>query len=327
MCPVLMALAIPATVSAWEPVTTKLLKQEKTGYGGLCGVAVERGTGDVYVNLSDRGIFFSKDQGQTWDRPAGMSPFKGRTEWPGCMMFDPVGGTKRLLVPVVYGDATTLYGAEVRPRVYDIFKKCRHVDWFALDWSDKGVRQFILALKHEAAGLLLVSRDGGKTFTEGGKGFGPAWVFDDRTAVAAEMKSKDRPKPGLLRTTDAGKTWERCGEYRAEALPKWHDGTLYWLVDGALIATTDKGASWKTVCAVKDGKCGPIFGKTAKHLFVLTPKGIIETTNAGANWSRPLPLPKEMKGWSPLSWLDYDPANDVLYVMKMGSELYRKKRQ
>jgi hypothetical protein len=321
---VLLALAMPATAGDWEPVTTKLLKKEKTGFGGLCGVVVDHGTGDLYVNLSDCGLFLSKDQGRTWVRPKGMEPFKGRTEWPGCMLFNPLSQNRHLLVALVYGAPAGIYGAGPKPRLFD--NKCSHVDWVALDWREKGGR-FIVALKHESGGMLLVSRDGGKTFAEGGKGFGPAWIFDDQIAVAAELRSKDRPKPGLLRTTDAGKTWKRSADYRAEALPRWRERTLYWLVEGALIATTDKGASWKKIGAVKDGKCGPIFGKTVKHMFVLTPAGIIETTDAGATWSKPLPLPKGMKGWSPLSWLDYDPIHDVLYVMKMGSELYKMKRQ
>ena len=30
---------------------------------------------------------------------------------------------------------------------------------------------------------------------------------------------------------------------------------------------------------------------------------------------------------SALTWLDYDPKNDVLYVMKMGSDLFRLARK
>jgi hypothetical protein len=156
-----------------------------------------------------------------------------------------------------------------------------------------------------------------------GKGYGPAWVFDKSTAVVAGLKTKEKPKPGLLRTTDGGKTFQPCGDYTATALPKWRNGTLYWLVDGALLTTTDKGESWKKVSEIKDGRYGPIFGKDDKHLFVLTGAGIITSTDGGMSWSKPLALPKEMKGVSPLTWIDYDPVHDVLYTMKMGSDLYR----
>ena len=87
------------------------------------------------------------------------------------------------------------------------------------------------------------------------------------------------------------------------------------------------GESWKKISDVKDGRYGPIFGKDDKHLFVLTQAGIVESTDAGATWSKPLVIPKEMKGVSALTWMDYDPVNDALYVMKMTSELYRLGRK
>src|SRR5262249_31790952 len=155
---------------------------------------------------------------------------------------------------------------------------------------------------------------------------------DGQTAVVAAVKNKDNPKPRLLRTTDGGKTFRPCGDYSpvgrdsAQALPKWRDGTLYWLTDGGLIATADKGETWKKIGEVKDALYGPVFGKDGKHLFVLTKAGVVESTDGGASWSRPLPPPKEMKGLAGLSWLEYDPAHDVLYLMKMGSDLYRLPR-
>ena len=320
----LLAQALPTTAAEWEPVTTDLLKSEKTGFGGLCGVAVDRGMGDVYVNLSDRGLFLSQDQGKTWNRPKGIELFKGRTETPGCMMFDPVAGSRHLLVALVYGAPTTIFGAGPEHRSFD--KKCSHIDWAAVDWTENGGKFVLAAEGTKSGGLLYVSHDGGKTFTDVGKGYGPAWIFDAKTAVAAEMKSKEKAKPGLVRTTDGGKTWKPCGDYSAQALPKWRDGTLYWVVDGALIASADKGETWKKINDVKDGRYGPIFGKTTKHLFILTQAGIIEEQRRrkyDVDETAALPVPKELKGVSSLTWLDYDPVNDVLYVMKMGTELYK----
>jgi hypothetical protein len=187
--------------------------------------------------------------------------------------------------------------------------------------------KFILTLKHEADGLLLVSHDAGKSFDEVGKGYGPAWIFDAKTAVVAEMKSKPNPKPRLMRTTDAGKTFEPCGDFHAKALPRWQKEILYWVVEGALIVTKDQGKSWTKVNDLKDGRCGPVFGKNADHLFVLTQAGIVESTDAGKTWSKAIPAPKEMKGIDLLSWIDYDPKSDTLYLMKMRSELYRWQRK
>jgi photosystem II stability/assembly factor-like uncharacterized protein len=321
---IILGIGITMTASGaeWTAVTTELLKSEKPGYGGLCGVLVDHETGEVYVNVSDQGVFRSADQGKTWKRVGGA--FKGRTEWPGCFMLDPTGKSKKLVIATVYGGPIAI-NADAGDKWKTLDGKSNHVDWFAVDWTDPDMK-FVMALRHESGGALIVSHDAGKSFSEIGKGYGPAWIFDKGTAVVAEMKTKDKPKPALLRTTDGGKTWKPCGEYTTQAIPKWHDGVLYWLVDGALITTTDKGESWKEIAKLKDGRYGPIFGKDAKQMFVLTKDGIVESTDAGATWSKPIALPAEMKGQSPLSWIEYDPKNDVLYVMKMTSELFKMTR-
>jgi photosystem II stability/assembly factor-like uncharacterized protein len=310
----------------WEPVATNLLQSEKTGFGGLCGMVVDHRTGVVWINLSDRGMFRSGDQGKTWKRVSATQP-KGRTETPGCWLLDPTGTSGTMVTALVYGSPIAISTDQATTWKY-LDRKSSHVDWCAVDWTDPELK-FVLALKHESGGLLLASTDGGKSVLEVGKGYGTGWVFDGQTAVVAEARSKDRPNPRLLRTTDRGKTFQSCGHYSpvgrnsAQALPKSYAGTLYWLVEGGLIATTNKGETWNKVAEVKDAQYGPVFGKNAKHLFVLTRAGVVESTDGGVRWSKPLAPPKEMKGIGGLSWLEYDPAHDVLYLMKMGSDLYR----
>ena len=85
LCVLLLFICVAPVLAAdpdWQPVLTDLLKSEKTGFGGLCGVVVDHQSGDVWVNLSDRGMFHSRDQGQTWKRVSDTQP-KGRTETPG----------------------------------------------------------------------------------------------------------------------------------------------------------------------------------------------------------------------------------------------------
>src|SRR5262245_59448250 len=90
---VVAGFAASASAADWEPVTAELIKSEKPGYGGLCGVAVDHSTGDVLINLSDKGLFRSIDQGKSWKK---LGPvIKGRTEWPGCLQLDPTGKSQR----------------------------------------------------------------------------------------------------------------------------------------------------------------------------------------------------------------------------------------
>jgi hypothetical protein len=319
-----LLLAAPAGAAEWQATTAELLKQVKPGYGGLSGVVVDHRNGDVYVDVSDQGIYRSTDQGRTW-KPLGDKRFKGRTEWPGSLMIDPVGKGKRLVVATVYGVPLALGSTDGGMWKF-LSANSRHIDWCALNWGE-AEPTFILALKHESDGLLITSRDGGKTFHDVGKGYGSAWVFDGNTAVVAQMKTKERPQPSLVRTTDGGKTFKPCGSYHAQALPKWRDGTLYWLTSDALIVSTDRGEIWKKRGALQGGRYGPIFGKDGKHLFVLANSGIVESRDGGASWSKPIPLPGELKSVGPLSWMEYDPIHNVLYAMKMGSPLYKLERK
>jgi hypothetical protein len=330
---VCFATAVPAHAAdepGWQAMLGDLVKNEKPGFGGLCGMCVDHATGTIFINISDRGFYRSTDGARSFRRLDGAQP-KGRTEEPGCFLIDPTGRSKRLLTALVYGSPISLRdNAGAAWHMMDF--KSSHIDWCAIDWTDPDTK-FVLALKHEAGGLLIASRDGGKTFTDLGKGYGTGWVFNNTTAVVAQAKTRDRPMPSLMRTIDAGQTWQPCAAYSpvgvnsAQALPRWHkDGLLYWLVDGALVASPDTGATWKKVCDIKDGRCGPVFGETRQHMFVLTGAGIIESTDSGMNWSRPTAPPKDLKGVGGLTWLDYDPKSDALYLMKMGSDLFKLTR-
>ena len=312
--------ALPVASAAaqdWHGVAADLIKSEMPGYGVLRALVVDHATGTVFLNLSDKGIYRSDDCAKTWQRlPA---PVTGRGEAPGGLLLDPIGG-KRLVAAFIYGGPMA-----VSPDFGETWKllaeKSRHVDWCAVDWSDPEMR-FLLTLKHESGGLLLASHDGGKSFDEVGKGFGPAWIFDNQTAVVAELKSKDKPNPRLLRTTDAAKTFQPVADHNAKLLPRWHKDTLYWLTDRALIASVDQGKTWKKLSDVKDARFGPIFGN-GRQMFVLTGSGILESSDAGATWSEPIAAPKEMKGLNLAAWIEYDPVHDILYILKSTSDLYQ----
>jgi photosystem II stability/assembly factor-like uncharacterized protein len=314
-----LLLTASAGAAEWQAIPLDQVTKEKTGFGGLSGLLADHATGDLYVCVSDVGLFRSTDQGKTWERMEKVPP-KGRTEQAGCLLFDPTGKSKRMVLARVYGGPVA-FGAADGGDWRTLDNKSSHIDWCAVDWADPDF-PFILALKHESGGALIASTDGGKTFDEVGKGYGPGWVFDKTAAVVAEAKTKERPKPGLVRTTDGGKTFQPSGDYAATALPKWRDGALYWLTDAGLIRTTDAGKTWEKVGDVKDGRYGPVFGKDAKQMFVLTAAGVAESGDGGATWSKPLPLPKDLQV-TLLTWLDYDPVNDLLYLMKMGSDVYK----
>jgi hypothetical protein len=93
---------------------------------------------------------------------------------------------------------------------------------------------------------------------------------------------------------------------------------------------TPDGPHGKYVQALKeckDAEHGRVSGKNARHKFKLTRDGIVESTDGGATWSEPIALPKSVKGVEGQAWIDYDPKNDILYVMKTGGDLYKLSRR
>jgi hypothetical protein len=102
-------------------------------------------------------------------------------------------------------------------------------------------------------------------------------------------------------------------------------GCVFLLVDGKGVYCSGFGAesfkpvdeTWEQVCRLKT--------RDAKHRFELTKSGIIETTDGGATWSKPIPVPKGFEV-SAETWIEYDAKHDLLYLMKKGSDLYKLAR-
>src|SRR5262245_34171056 len=127
------ALAGPATAGDWVTLTADLVKENKPGFGGVSGVLVDRTTGHVFVWLSDKGLFHSTDRGQTWKLTG--KPAKGRTETPGCILVNPTGPLKTMIIPLVYG-SPIIVGDLAKLAWTTLDKQTMHVDWVALDWTD-----------------------------------------------------------------------------------------------------------------------------------------------------------------------------------------------
>jgi hypothetical protein len=102
-------------------------------------------------------------------------------------------------------------------------------------------------------------------------------------------------------------------------------GCVFLLVKGKSVYCSPAGAesfklveeTWKEVCGLKTGD--------AKHRFKLTRSGILESTDDGATWSRPIPLPRDFQ-ISKQTWVEYDAKHDVLYLIKKGGDLYKLAR-
>ena len=237
------------------------------------------GTGDIVVNLSDKGFYRSTDQGKTWMRACRQAHQRPHGN-AGLSLLDPFGKSKKIVTPWYTVRRSWPAATAVRTGRRCTTSRVTSIG-APVDWSDPDMK-FVLTLKHESGDLLLVLRDGGQNFEDVGKGYGPAWIFDGKTAVVAEAKSKTKPKPRLLRTTDGAKTFEavRRLSRQGAAAGTTAFSTGSWTAPSFPPRT--QGKSWQKLGNVKDGRFGPVFGKDAKHMFVLTGAGVIESTDGGA---------------------------------------------
>ena len=97
------------------------------------------------------------------------------------------------------------------------------------------------------------------------------------------------------------------------------EGKVYCSAAGAgnfkLVSET-----WQQVCAHAQKVSNP------KHVFILTDTCIKESTDGGTTWLKSIALPKDFVVNSQ-TWVQYDGTNDVLYLMKNKSDLYKLARR
>src|SRR5262249_12772387 len=104
-------------------------------------------------------------------------------------------------------------------------------------------------------------------------------------------------------------------------------GCVFLLVEGKGVYCSPAGAnSFKPVTETWQEVCDHAQKKSdSKHQFLLTDSGIKESTDGGMTWLKPISLPKDFVITSQ-TWVEYDATNDVLYLMKKGSDLYKLAR-
>ncbi|HLX64198.1 MAG TPA: hypothetical protein VKX17_23195 [Planctomycetota bacterium] len=302
----------------WLPlsdgIVAKLAKDNlKIGYPGLtAGVAADRVSGDVYVVVCDQGLWKSSDKGANFERVDGKA-ISGRCETGFALDFDPNG--QRLMCFMIYGSpARTLDGGKTWTK-----SKLQHLDFGATDWSDPEAKT-MLAIKHESGGELVLTSDGAQSWTSLGKGFKAVGVFDATTFVASKGK-------GILRSTDAGKTWTDASPSQPAGLSmRVFKGAGYWTTDKGVLVSKDKGATWSVLGSAVNAYYGPYFGEDEKHLVVVGKDGIQETKDAGATWKVVAPLPDGFKVGFTGPNFAWDPKADVFYASTMGKPAFKFQR-
>lgn len=316
----LLALTASAFAGEWVNISDPVTSLLKPGYGGpTAGVVADRVSGDVFMVVSDLGLWRSSDHGGAFarcdDRAIG-----GRCETGWALQADPAG--KRLACFMIYGDsAMTTDGGKTWSKF-----KTSHLDFGAVDWVDTGKR--LLAIRHESGGLLTTSDDGGTTWKDLAKGFSGCGVFDRTTFIATKEK-----EPGIFRSTDAGVTWAQVfAETPSAAVPVVFKGNAYWCDGTGILTSTDNGATWNRSASGSQDKpysmiYGPMFGEeSAQHYVVVGKAGFLETKDGGKTFNLAAPLPAGFTIARVGPNFAWDPRTDVFYASTMTKPTFKFQR-
>lgn len=309
----LLTLAASAFAGDWVNISDSVTAPLKPGYGGpTAGVSVDRARGDVFMVVSDLGLWRSGDHGSTFARCDGNA-IGGRCETGWALQADPAG--KRLACFMIYGDsAMTADGGKTWVKF-----KTSHLDFGSVDWADTGRR--LLAIRHESGGLLTTSDDGGLTWRDLERGFSGCGVLDQSTFVTTKEK-----EPGIFRSADAGATWKKVFEQTpSAAVPVTFEGGTYWSTGKGIIVSRDKGETWTKIGAPTDASYGPFFD-TAKHFVVVGKSGFSETTDGGQTWQPAAPLPVGFAIARVGPNFAWDPRADIFYASTMTKPTFQYQR-
>lgn len=298
--------------SPWVAISQEVTAQVKPGYPGkTAGVTVDPATGDVFMVVPDQGLWKSADHGKTFERIDGKK-IGGRCETGFALDFDPAG--KRLMCFMIYGDSarTPDSGKTWTP------SKTSHLDYGAVDW-EKGGRHMV-ALRHEAAGQICYTADEGQVWTNLDKGFVRLGIFDEKTLIATKGK-------GLLRSEDAGMTWNAVSEIEpAGRIMRVSKGVGYWTTDKGLLVSKDLGKTWAIEGASVDAVFGPHWGKTAEHLVVIGKQGFHESLDGAKSWKLVASLPPEFNVGLVGPNYAWDAHANIFYASSMGKDTFKLER-
>lgn len=312
-------------VTISDPIEKKLTEEGKKldwPYK-TAGVVCDATNGDVYVVMPGQGLWKSTDHGDTFNRVDGGA-IGGRCETSFALNIDPAGG--RLACFMLDGKcAITPDAGKSWSAMKDLG---RNWDYATVDWSGEKILN-IFGERHEVGGEVYLSNDGGQTWKMLWKDpkfdrFGGLGIFDAKTLV------RYWPGKGIERSTDAGETWTKVSDFQPNGrVAKVANGVAYWLCADGLLVSKDKGMTWEKTGTTCPGTIGPMFDpKNEKHLAVVGPQGISETTDGGKSWQLVATLPPHSDIPKPGGWftnVGWDPANGIYYVSRMGFPAYRLK--
>ncbi|MDQ3003614.1 MAG: hypothetical protein M3Y08_20450 [Fibrobacterota bacterium] len=318
--------ALSVSAQTWTDITSSVIAAQNMspGFpGGCSGVAVNRLTGDVYVQIIGYGIWKSPDQGTTWTR-IDQNTVGGRCET-GVAMTADQDNPVRLASFSLDGNCGHTSDGVTWHKWTDMG---RNWDFGSVDWGAANPL-VMLAAKHEDGGKVYKTVDGGVTWTllpiavnaQSNNNSSMIGVMDANTFIYCA-------NGGIQRSTDQGASWVQVSTTVARTkIPVLFKGKHYLGAATGLWVSSDKGATWTKQGASIEICQGPYFGADENTMVIANTQGIYKSTNAGTAWTNVAGLPTPFSGntFDPLwfAGFSWDPVRNTIYGTRMACPAFK----
>jgi hypothetical protein len=248
------------------------------------GLCVNRLNGDIYVNLSGKGIWKSTDKGAHFALVDGNVTGFNESPW---SVNQDESNPARIALFCDYGSA----GITTDGTNWHALNALNADGAFgSVDWSTPNAKTMIM-VTHGGGTIAITSNAGVNWRTLGFsmQGIGDAerdtcgmiGALDGKTFIYSMLAS------GIMRSVDTGKTWTKVSdEIVLTRTPRILNGKIYLGGANGLVVSTDNGATWQKQGSPVHIWQGPFFASTVDTMVIAGNDGVFKSTDNGATWNK-----------------------------------------
>jgi BNR/Asp-box repeat len=283
---------------AWQNVTANLAGMSSE-CGNLSFLTAKPDVDMLVAGVAQHGLWASTNGGGSWTQLGTGSGSAAITNRMSMAIYDPDH-------PATFWESGIYNGGGVyrttdNGATFTQLGDATHDDSVGIDFTDPQ-RQTLLAGGHERSGRVLLSKNGGSTWTDIGpklpahSGFSSqVVVLDSKTFLVGTTfdYGDSMSTPGIFRSTDGGDTWTKVSPFFSGNAPLVaSDGALYWPLNdkawydnGGLARSTDHGQTWTKVVPPNALSLRTPVELPDGRLVAIGPNNLMLSVDCGVTWS------------------------------------------
>ena len=312
---------VTAPPAAWTNATGNL-----AGMASECGnlglVSANPCSNMVIAGVAKAGLWATEDGGKTWGKlgsGAGSAVITNRIS---ALVYDPAHPGTFWESGIYNGGG--VYKTTDNGQTFEQLGNVTHNDSVSIDFSDPE-RKTLLAGTHEQTSKLFRSTDGGKTWTDVGKGLPASAGYCTATQVLGATNLLVGCAGGGVFHSSDGNAWTSVGSKGVIPQPLLAtDGTIYWPgSQGGLNVSTDQGQRFSETA---DGNLAPgIVGSLYPaelpdgRIVIIGKDHLLISSDKGRTW-KPIgqPLPYPGGGYDGARGPAYSARTKTFYIWRWG---------